>query len=126
MERRSVMIFHTIRFTLKPNDRKDQVEVAFEQLRKCDREIKAVQYFCVGRDFGGEFEYGAMYAFQDIGGYREYMLSPIHLKTDELGPPVVEKMISMDITDDEDPAIGDKIQDISIQKGSKTIPPSLA
>jgi|Tabmets5t2r1_1033131.scaffolds.fasta_scaffold90342_1 hypothetical protein len=54
------------------------------------------------------------------------MLSPIHLKTDELRPPVVEKMISMDITDDEDPAIGDKIRDISIQKGSKTIPPSLA
>jgi hypothetical protein len=50
------------------------VEVVFEQLRKCDREIKAVEYFCVGRDFGGEFEYGAMYAFQDIGGYREYML----------------------------------------------------
>jgi hypothetical protein len=65
------MILHTIRFTLKPNAPKDQVEVVFEQLRKCDREIKAVQYFCVGRDFGGEFEYGAMYAFQDIGGYRD-------------------------------------------------------
>jgi Stress responsive A/B Barrel Domain len=72
MERRSVMIFHTIRFTLKPNAPKDQVEVAFEQLRKCGREIKAVQYFCVGRDFGREFEYGALYAIQDIGGYRQY------------------------------------------------------
>ena len=49
------MIFQTIRFTLKPNAPKDQVEVAFEQLRKCGREIKAVQYFCVGRDFAGEF-----------------------------------------------------------------------
>jgi hypothetical protein len=40
------------------------------------------------------------------------MMSPIHRKSDEIGLPVVEKMISMDITDDEDPAIGDKIQEI--------------
>jgi Stress responsive A/B Barrel Domain len=106
------MISHAIRFTLKPNAPKDQVDVAFEQLRKCGREIKAVQFFCVGRDFGGEFEYGATYALKDIDGYREYMLSPIHRKADELGLPIVDKMISMDITDDEDPAIGDKIREI--------------
>ena len=40
------------------------------------------------------------------------MMSPIHRKSDEIGLPVVEKMISMDITDDQDPAIGDKIQEI--------------
>ena len=39
-------------------------------------------------------------------------MSPIHRKSDEIGLPVVEKMISMDITDDQDPAIGDKIQEI--------------
>lgn len=67
------MIFHTIRFNPQAErPPKDQVEIAFEQLRKCGREIKAVQYFCVGRDFGGEFEYGVMYAIKDIGGYRQY------------------------------------------------------
>jgi hypothetical protein len=106
------MIFHSIRFTLKPSAPKDQVDLAFEQLYKCGREIRAVQSFCVGRDFGGEFQYGATYVLKDIDGYREYMLSPIHRKTDELGLPVVDKMISMDITDDQDPAIGDKIAEI--------------
>lgn len=65
------MIFHTTRFNPQAECPQDQVEVVFEQLRKCGREIKAVQYFCVGRDFGGEFEYGAMYAIKDIGGNRQ-------------------------------------------------------
>jgi hypothetical protein len=43
------MISYTIRFTLKPNAPKDQVDVVFELLRKCGREIKVVQSFCVGR-----------------------------------------------------------------------------
>jgi hypothetical protein len=49
---------------------------------------------------------------KDIEGYREYIMSPIHRKSDEIGLPVVEKSISMDITDDDDPAIGDKIAEI--------------
>jgi hypothetical protein len=94
------MIAHIVRFTLKPNAPKDQVNLAFEQLRKQGREIKAVQLFVVGRDFGGEFDYGAMYIMKDLEGYREYMMSPIHRKSDEIGLPIVDKFISMDITDD--------------------------
>ena len=109
---RSYMGIHIVRFTLKPNAHKDQVDRAFEQLRKQGREIKAVQLFVVGRDFGGEFDYGAMYIMKDLEGYREYMMSPIHRKSDEIGLPVVDKFISMDITDDKDPAIGDKIAEI--------------
>jgi hypothetical protein len=105
-------IVHVVRFTLKPDAPKDQVDLAFEQLRKQGREIPAVQYFVVGRDFGGEFDYGAMYIMKDIEGYREYMMSPIHRKSDEIGLPIVDKFISMDITDDKDPAIGDKIAEI--------------
>jgi Stress responsive A/B Barrel Domain len=106
------MIAHIVRFTLKPDVPKDQVDLALEQLRKQGREIPAVQSFVVGRDFGGEFDYGAMYIMKDIEGYREYMMSPIHRKSDEIGLPLVEKFISMDITDDKDPAIGDKIAEI--------------
>lgn len=106
------MIAHIVRFTLRPDATKDQVDLALESLRKQGREIKAVQLFLVGRDFGGEFDYGAMYIVKDIEGYREYMMSPIHRKSDEIGLPLVEKFVSMDITDDEDPAIGDKIAEI--------------
>jgi Stress responsive A/B Barrel Domain len=105
-------IVHVVRFTLKPDAPKDQVDLAFEQLRKQGREIPAVQFFIVGRDFGGEFDYGAIYVMKDIEGYMEYMMSPIHRKSDEIGLPLVDKFISMDITDDKDPAIGDKIAEI--------------
>jgi hypothetical protein len=109
---RGSMIAHIVRFTLKPNAPKDQVDLAFESLRKQGREINAVQLFAVGRDFGGEFDYDAMYIMKDIEAYREYMLSPIHRKSDELGLPITDKFVSMDITDDADPAIGDKIAEI--------------
>jgi Stress responsive A/B Barrel Domain len=109
---RGSMIVHIVRFTLKPDAPKDQVDLAFEQLRRQGREIPAVQLFVVGRDFGGEFDYGAMYIMKDIEGYREYMMSPIHRKSDEIGLPLVEKFISMDITDDKDPSIGGKIAEI--------------
>ena len=64
------------------------------------------------RDQGSPVILGAMYIMKDIEGYLEYMMSPIHRKSDEIGLPVVNKFISMDITDDADPAIGDKIQEI--------------
>jgi Stress responsive A/B Barrel Domain len=109
---RGSMIAHIVRFTLKPNAPKDQVDLAFESLRRQGREIDAVQLFVVGRDFGGEFDYGAMYIVNDIEGYREYMNSPIHRRSDELGLPITDKFVSMDITDDADPAIGEKIAEI--------------
>jgi hypothetical protein len=41
-----------------------------------------------------------------------YMHSPPHRQTDEIGLPLVDKMISQDLTDDEGPATGDKIPEI--------------
>jgi hypothetical protein len=40
------------------------------------------------------------------------MNSPIHRRSDELGLPITDKFVSMDITDDADPAIGEKIAEI--------------
>jgi Stress responsive A/B Barrel Domain len=106
------MIYHQIRVSIKPDAPKDQVETALEYLRRMGREIDVVEYWCVGRDFGGEFEYGAMYALKDIEAYKAYMHAPLHQETDRAGLPVVDNMISQDLTDDEDPDIGDKIREI--------------
>ena len=54
----------------------------------------------------------SMFALKDIQAYKAYMLAPLHRQTDEVGLPIVDKMISQDLTDDEDPAIGDKIREI--------------
>jgi hypothetical protein len=106
------VIYHQVRFAMKPEAPKDQVEHALELLRRLGRELDVVELFCVGRDFGGEFTVGAMYALKDIKAYETYMNAPLHLEIDRAGLPLVSNMISQDLTDDEDPAIGDKIAEI--------------
>lgn len=105
------MIFHSIRFKLKDGVTEAQLAPALAQLHKMGREISVVKQYCVGRDVGGEFEYGAMFALENIEGYREYMLHPVHRVVDD-SLPFVEKMISLDLTDDPDPQIGEKIAEI--------------
>jgi hypothetical protein len=106
------VIFHSIRFKLKDGVTHEQVEPVLNQLHKMGREIPVIQTYCVGRDIGGDFDYGASFVVKDIEGYETYMHSPIHRKVDEIGLPLVENMISYDITDDDDPGIGDRVAEI--------------
>jgi hypothetical protein len=106
------MIYHQIRFSVKPDVPEAELEASLERLRTLGRELDVVEFWCVGRDFGGEFEYGAMYALPDIEAYRTYMYAPLHLETDAAGLPLVDNFVSLDLTDDADPAIGDKIAQV--------------
>ena len=106
------MIYHQVRLAVKKDAPSDQLETALGLLRRMGEEIDVVEFFCVGRDFGGEFDYGALYALKDIDAYRTYMLAPLHQETDRAGLPVVDNMISQDLTDDPDPDVGAKIAKI--------------
>ena len=106
------MIYHQIRISIRPDAPKDQVDTAMHYLHRMGEEIDVVEFFCVGRDFGGEFDYGALYALNDIDAYKTYMLAPLHQETDRAGLPVVDNMISQDLTDDPDPDVGAKIAKI--------------
>ena len=106
------MIYHSVRMTFKPDVPPAEVEDGLERLRRMGREIDVVQSWCVGRGVGGEFEYGAMYALSDIQAYETYMNAPVHLETDAAGLPLVANFVSLDLTDDPDPAIGDKIAQV--------------
>jgi hypothetical protein len=106
------MIYHQVRMSIRKDAPQDQLDTALNYLRRMGREIEVVEFFCVGRDFGGEFDYGAMYALKDIEAYRTYMLAPLHQETDRAGLPLVDNMISQDLTDDPDPDIGAKIAKI--------------
>jgi hypothetical protein len=106
------MIYHQIRFSVKPDVPSDVLENALSMLRQLGRELDVIDHFCVGRDFGGNFDYGAMYALPDIEAYRTYMYAPLHLETDAAGLPLVHNFVSQDLTDDEDPEIGDKIAEV--------------
>ncbi|WP_216214535.1 Dabb family protein [Amycolatopsis aidingensis] len=106
------MIYHGIRITLKPGVPEEDREAALESLRNQGRVIPSVTSFVVGPDFGGEYEYGAVFVIEDIAGYEEYMNHPAHLHTDRIGLPLVEKFVSFDITDDPDPEMGTRIAEI--------------
>ncbi|MBB5908222.1 hypothetical protein BKA25_002538 [Actinoalloteichus hymeniacidonis] len=62
-----------------------------------------------GRDFGGDYEYGAVSLVADIETYEKMMNSPAHLAVDRMGLPLIERFASFDITDDLDPELGAKI-----------------
>ncbi|MFF1820771.1 Dabb family protein [Kribbella sp. NPDC058245] len=104
------MIYHGNRLTLKADASPEQVEVALESLRNQGRVIPAVKAFVVGRDYGGEYEWGATFVIEDLEGYWEYLVHPAHLNTDRVGLPLVDKFMSFDISDDPDPELGAKIE----------------
>ncbi|MEV6235094.1 Dabb family protein [Lentzea sp. NPDC051838] len=103
------MIYHGNRFTLRQDASPEQIEEALESLRNQGRVIPSVKSFVVGRDYGGEFEWGATFVIEDLEGYWEYLIHPAHRNTDRVGLPLVDKFVSFDITDDEDPEMGAKI-----------------
>jgi Stress responsive A/B Barrel Domain len=106
------MIYHIVRMTFKPDIPPDEREAGIERLRRYPEEIDVIQGWCVGRDIGGEFEVGAMYQLADIEAYETYMNAPWHLETDAAGLPLVSDFVAYDLTDDEDPAIGEKIAEV--------------
>lgn len=103
------MIYHIVRMTLRPEAPVDKVEEAVESLRNQGRVIPSVASFVVGRDVGGEFEWGATYVIENLDRYWEYLKHPAHRHTDEIGLPLVDKFVSFDVTDDEDPEVAAKI-----------------
>ncbi|WP_158885131.1 Dabb family protein [Amycolatopsis anabasis] len=115
------MIYHGNRFTLRPGISAEDREAALESLHNQGRVIPSVTSFVVGPDFGGEYEYGAVFVIKDLEGYEEYMNHPAHLDTDRIGLPLVDKFMSFDITDDPDPEIGAKIAEIH-QRRYDTMP----
>ncbi|WP_157252910.1 Dabb family protein [Nonomuraea typhae] len=106
------MIYHGNRFTVKEGVTPEQLEEAMESLRNQGRVIPSVTSFVVGRDYGGEYEWGAIFVIEDLDGYWEYLMHPAHRNTDRVGLPLVEKFVSFDITDDPDPRMAEKIAEL--------------
>lgn len=103
------MIYHCIRFTVKPGVTEQEKEAALAQMREHINAIPAITARIVGPDFGGEFEYGAVSVLADLASYEEYMNHPAHLAMDRVGLPLVDKFVSYDIADDPDPEVGNRI-----------------
>ena len=68
-----------------------------------------VKSWVVGPELGGEFEFGAVYVVEDLDSYWAYLEFPAHVHLELWGIPHLEKFAAIDVTDSEDPELGDKI-----------------
>jgi hypothetical protein len=106
------MIYHINRFATKKDAPADQLSHVLDLMHRLGKERAEVEFYCVGRDLGGEFDVGAMYALKDLHAYRTYMFDPLHEEIDNAGLPLVSNQASYDLTDDPDPQIGDKMAQV--------------
>ena len=103
------MIFHINRATYKAGLSEEQRREGVEMLRQSGAGNPAVKSYVVGRELGGEFEYGAVYVVEDLDGYWAYLTHPAHVRFEMEGIPLLEKFAAIDVCDSDDPEFGEKI-----------------
>ena len=103
------MIFHINRATFRAGLTDEQRRAGVALLREAGAANPAVKSYVVGRELGGEFEYGAVYVVEDLDGYWAYLTHPAHVRSELEGIPLLEKFAAIDISDSDDPELGDKI-----------------
>ena len=102
------MIFHINLFTPRPGLSDEQLEKGLDLMRQSGAN-PAVKSYVVGPELGGEFEYGAVYVVEDLDGYWAYLTHPAHVRSELEGIPLLEKFAAIDVSDSDDPELGEKI-----------------
>ncbi|WP_030160554.1 Dabb family protein [Glycomyces sp. NRRL B-16210] len=100
------MIYHCIRFTIRPEVPEEVVNAVVAGMTG---QVDANDTGLFGRDFGGDYEYGAVNAVKDLDEYEAMMNAPEHLEIDRAGLPLIARFASFDISDDPDPELAAKI-----------------
>jgi hypothetical protein len=103
------MIFHITRMAFKSGLSEEQRQACLEMARQAGAANPAVKSYVVGPELGGEFEYGTVYVVEDLDGYWAYLTHPAHVRSEMTGIPLVEKFAAIDVSDSDDPELGEKI-----------------
>jgi hypothetical protein len=103
------MIYHVNRATFKEGVSAEQKSHALDLLRQQGEAIPAVKAFVVGADLGGEFEVGAIFVLEDLDGFWEYLIHPVHFESEKQAFHLIERFEAFDTTDSDDPDFGAKI-----------------
>jgi hypothetical protein len=69
----------------------------------------------MGPELGGEFEYAAVFVFEDLHGYWQYLEHPAHLREERTGMELIERFEVVDITGSDDPEIGEEIARLQVR-----------
>jgi len=103
------MIFHINLATYKAGLSEEQRRAGLEMLRQSGAANPAVKSYVVGPELGGEFEYSAVYVFEDLDGYLAYLNHPVHVREELEAIALLEKFAALDVSDSDDPEIGERI-----------------
>ncbi|MEU9241528.1 Dabb family protein [Streptomyces shenzhenensis] len=106
------MIYHINRATVKATATPEQIEAVLESWRNQGRSNPAVKSFVVGREHGGDYTYSAVFVVDDLDGLFAYLTHPSTYETDHLGLNLGERLEIFDVSDDDDPELNAKIQDL--------------
>ncbi|WP_369224950.1 Dabb family protein [Streptomyces sp. R39] len=106
------MIYHINRATVKATATPEQIEAVLESWRNQGRSNPAVKSFVVGREHGGDYTYSAVFVVEDLDGLFAYLTHPSTYETDRLGLNLGERLEIFDVSDDDDPELNAKIQDL--------------
>ena len=103
------MIFHINRVTYRDDLSEEQRQAGLEMLHQNGVANPTVKSYVVGPELGGEFEYSAVYVVEDLDGYWAYLTHPAHVRSEMTGIPLLEKFAAIDVSDSDDPELGEKI-----------------
>jgi len=110
------MIFHINRATYKADLSEEQRRAGVDLIRQVGAaNPAAVKSYVVGPELGGEFEYCAVFVIEDLDGYWQYLEHPAHVRLELEGTPLIEKFAASDVSDSDDPEIGDKIARLQVR-----------
>lgn len=118
------MIFHINRLNFKPDVTSEEQRRGLDLLRHQGNAIPAVKAFAVGAEYGGEYQFGAVFQIEDLDGYWEYLIHPAHFESERSGLHLIQDFQSFDTTDSGDPDLGRKIA--ALHKRSYEQNPELA
>ena len=103
------MIFHINLATYKAGLSEEQRRAGLEMIHQAGAANPAVKSYVVGPELGGEFEYCAVFVVEDLDGYWAYLTHPAHVRSEVEGIPLIEKFAAVDVSDSDDPHLGEKI-----------------
>jgi hypothetical protein len=117
------MIHHIIRMKLRDDVGQEQLEGALEALADGGRDIPSVTFFACGREFGGRFDWTAIFGFEDLDGYREYLAHPLHKRSERLGFPLMAGFETFDFSLSAEPDLESRI--VQMQRANFESDPEL-
>ena len=111
------MILHILRFRFKPGTTEEQIAGVVASMHGF-AEIPVVDQLLVGQDIAadGYYSHAMIVTVSDVEAMRQYHQHPIHAAADREGLPVIEDIMSFDVSDDLDPALGPYLQEIVAQR----------